>query len=309
MTANLPENQLLLSDAMEGLRSLSDRSIDLIVTDPPYDTLEKWREIGTTTRLTNAWFPVVEPTYFEQFFVECFRILKANTNLFVFCDDDTKYNIDPYIRGAGFNRRKALIWEKVGQEEEVLCPQCRTAVTTRFKPGSPGMGYPFRSCYEAIYFAQKGKRKIPKGMDRSVRDVLKATQIKSREAYPTQKPVELIEVLLRQSSKPGDIVLDPFAGSGATLLAAHRLERRFLGYDLQQESLDFFQAAFNREQGIVPEIVSHPDDCDILSMFGTSHQQEAEEYRQTFEASLNMPIDAGAKLLAESHKLIDRHKK
>lgn len=307
---NPPENTLLLSDAMDGIRSLPDQSIDLIVTDPPYDTLEKWRAIGTTTRLVKAWFPVVPPSYFKDFFVECFRVLKKDTNLFVFCDDETKYNIDPYIRAAGFNRRKALIWEKVGKEEEIQCPNCHRVVTTKFRPGSPGMGYPFRSCYEAIYFGQKGKRKAHTGSgDRSVRDVIPATQVNSRASYPTQKPTEVIEVLIRQSSDPGDLVLDPFAGGGSTLIAAHHTDRRFLGYDIQQASLDFFQAAFNRERGIVPEIVSHPEDCDILSMFGTSPPQKAEEYQEQFNAPLSMPIDAGAKLLAESQELLDRYKK
>ena len=237
-------NEYQVVEAMGGLKELGDGSIDLIVTDPPYDTLEKWRNMGTTTRLTqstkssNRWFPTVPPSYFEAFFKECYRVLKKDTNLFVFCDDDTRYNIDPVVRSAGFHRKKSLVWEKVGQEEELACPRCGMPIEKRLRPGSPGMGYPFRSCHEYIYFAQKGKRRSPE--DKNVRDVLKATNPKNKNLWPTEKPVELIQVLIKQSSDPGDLVLDPFAGSGSTLVAAWELGRSFLGFDIQQDAKDYF---------------------------------------------------------------------
>lgn len=237
-------NKYQVIDAMEGMRGLESNYVDLIVTDPPYDTLEKWRNMGTTTRLTestkssNRWFPVVPPSYFKDFFKECYRVLKKPSDIFVFCDDDTRYNIDPLARLAGFNRKKALIWEKVGQEEELSCPRCGMFVEKRLRPGSPGMGYPFRSCHEYIYFAQKGKRRSP--ADKNVRDVLRATNPKKKVQWPTEKPVNLLKVLIKQSSDPGDLVLDPFAGSGSTLVAAWELDRCFLGFDVQQDAKDYF---------------------------------------------------------------------
>lgn len=307
------ENLLILTDAVEGLRSLPDQSIDLIVTDPPYDTLEKWRNFAdwsTTARLTqskrssNKWFPVVEPGYFEPFFEQCWRVLKENTHLYVFCDPHTVFNIDPMIRQQGFERKKTLIWHKVGNLKPVKCPGCSRIVTESRGKGQPGMGYPYRSCYENIYFAAKGSRGSAK--DKSVRDVLEFPRVLGKGTYPTQKPQELIQVLIRQSSEPGDLVLDPFAGSGATLLAAWAESRRFLGFDIQQDSLDFFHAKL---EPLDPEPECDHRDDDILGMFGEDRQQEAEEYKQAFEASLEMPLDGGAKLLAESQELIDRYKK
>jgi len=261
-------------EALEGMKTLEDGSVDLIVTDPPYDTLEKWRAIGTTTRLkkskssSNRWFPVVPPTYFVDFFKECYRVLKKNTNLFVFCDDDTKYNIDPLIRDAGFTRRKSLIWEKVGKTEHVHCPRCGTPVCTQVKPGSPGMGTPFRSCYEAIYFAQKGKRKPPQ--DRGVHDVLKHPILKGNDRWPTEKPVELLQVLIKQSSHEGDLVLDPFAGSGSTLVAAFLLKRHFLGFDIQEDAQRYFRDRWEHILGnLVVDIPKDPDTSDIFDLFST----------------------------------------
>jgi len=264
-------NEYRVVDAMAGLKDLSDASVDLIITDPPYDTLEKWRDMGTTTRLkeskasSNKWFPVVPPGFFELFFQECFRVLKKNTYLFVFCDDDTRYNIDPYIRGSGFMRRKALIWEKVGASDKVLCQKCGEVFEER-RPGAPGMGYPFRSCYEVIYFAQKAKRKSPE--DKTMRDVLKAPILKGNTFWPTEKPLELIQKLIAQSSVEGDLVLDPFAGSGSTLVAAYTMGRRFLGFDIQQDGQLYFRKRWEHMLGdLLYQIPKKPHDFDVIDLF------------------------------------------
>ena len=100
------------------------------------------------------------------------------------------------------------------------------------------MGYPYRSQWEMVLLAQKGKRKPPE--DRSVRNVLPVPWIKRKGAYPTEKPVELLETFIRQSSMEGQLVVDPFAGSGSCGEAAFNLGRDFLGFDVEQKALDYF---------------------------------------------------------------------
>ena len=234
-----------LSDATEGLRSLADKSVDLILTDPAYSSLEKWRGMGTTTRLSqsksssNEWFQTVPNSYFDAFFVECYRVLKKNTHLYVMCDAETFLVIHADIMAAGFGFKKPLIWKKVGHAKTVHCPQCGVHVTDQRGPGSPGTGYPYRSVYEMVYFAEKGKRKSPE--DKGVRDVLEAPRIKHKAAYPTEKPIEILQVMIKQSTKKGDLVVDPFAGSGATLQAAMRLGRKAIGFDLSEKAIDHYK--------------------------------------------------------------------
>jgi site-specific DNA-methyltransferase (adenine-specific) len=117
--------------------------------------------------------------------------------------------------------------------------------------GSPGMGYPFRSSYEMIYFAQKGRRKPPE--DKSVRDVLRFPRLKGKTLWPTQKPVALLEVLIRLSSNLDDLVVDPFAGSGATLRAAKNLGRRCLGFDINPAGKQYFETT-SWEDGVDAEV-------------------------------------------------------
>ena len=247
-------HEMKLIAALDGLRELADQSADIVVTDPPYDTLEKWRNMGTTTRLkkssmsSNEWFPTVDFDYLRETFKECFRVLRKGTDCYVMCDEETGDALKPILRDIGFEIRKSLIWWKVGKEIEVPCEGCGRVLTHTNKPGVPGMGYPFRSQWEMVLLVRKGKRPMPE--DKSVRNVLPIPWIKSGAAYPTQKPVDLCEILIRQSSAEGELVLDPFAGSGSCGEAAFNLKRNFLGFDVEQKALDYFH---ERKQGWVYE--------------------------------------------------------
>lgn len=246
-------HEIQLIDAKLGLKALASGTVHLIATDPAYSSLNKWREMGTTTRLahstqsSNDWFPTVENDYFPEFFVECHRVLENNRYMYVLCDEETSDIIKPMIKDAGFHLRKSIIWHKVGKEEAVHCPKCGTHVLDRHTKGTPGMGYPFRSSYEFVLVAEKGHRRAPD--DKSVRNFLEIMDvhwIKGTNAYPTEKPVELLEKLIKQVTDEEDLVVDPFAGSGSCGEAAFNLHRNFLGFDVEQKSLDYFKARKER---------------------------------------------------------------
>lgn len=101
--------------------------------------------------------------------------------------------------------------------------------------GTPGMGdidANWAFSWEAIIYAKKGRRHIPKRRS----SVISIDRTHSAEHFhPTQKPVELLEVLISMSTNPGDLVVDPFAGSGSTIVAAERLGRRGIGIEKDQE--------------------------------------------------------------------------
>jgi site-specific DNA-methyltransferase (adenine-specific) len=196
--------------------SLADSSVDLVVTDPPYESLEKHRRVGTTTRLkhskasSNDWFRIFENARFPALFRELFRVMKKNTHLYMFCDQETMFFAKPVAEEAGFRFWKPLVWDKK----------------------KIGMGYHYRARYEFILFFEKGKRKLT---DLSVPDVIVSNRIWG--GYPTEKPVDVSELLVRQSSSEGDVVVDPFVGSGSTGVAAARLRRAFWACDVGEEAL------------------------------------------------------------------------
>ena len=110
--------QLTRGDAVAWLRTLPDESIDLVITDPPYESLEKHRAIGTTTRLkhskasSNDWFEIFPNARFPELFVEVYRVLKRNTHFYLYSDPETMFVAKPLAEAAGFKFWKPLIWDK-----------------------------------------------------------------------------------------------------------------------------------------------------------------------------------------------------
>jgi site-specific DNA-methyltransferase (adenine-specific) len=208
--------ELSTQDAVSWLRTLPAESIDLLVTDPAYESLEKHRAIGTTTRLkhskasSNDWFTIFPNERFGELFQEVFRVLQKNAHFYLLCDAETMFVAKPEAERAGFRFWKPLVWDKC----------------------TIGMGYHYRARYEFVLFFEKGKRRLN---DLGVPDVIAVPRI--RGGYPAEKPVELAEVLIGQSSEPGELVADPFMGSGSVGVAAARLGRRFLGNDLNPEAV------------------------------------------------------------------------
>ena len=103
-----PRFQLTRGDAVSWLRTLPDESIDLVVTDPPYESLEKHRAVGTTTRLkhskasSNDWFEIFPNARFGELFTEVYRVLKRNTHFYLYCDPETMFVAKPLAEAAGF---------------------------------------------------------------------------------------------------------------------------------------------------------------------------------------------------------------
>lgn len=213
-----PPAQYWLSrmDAVAWLRSLPDASVDLVVTDPPYESLEKHRAVGTTTRLkhskssSNDWFTVFPNARFEELFRETWRVMRKNTHFYLYCDQETAFVAKPIAEKVGFKFWKPLVWHKL----------------------AIGMGYHYRSTYEFILFFEKGKRKLA---DLGISDVIAEKRI--HNGYPTEKPVRVNEILISQSSVPGEIVIDPFMGTASAGTAAVGLGRSFWGNDISEKAI------------------------------------------------------------------------
>jgi site-specific DNA-methyltransferase (adenine-specific) len=205
-------------DAVDWLSNLPEKSIDLVITDPPYESLEKYRAIGTTTRLKNSksssneWFTIFPNDRFEELLKQVYRVLKKNSHFYLFCDQETMFIVKPLAEKVGFKFWKPIIWDKC----------------------AIGMGYHYRAKYEFILFFEKGKRKLN---SLSIPDILSEKRI--LRGYPTEKPVSLIEILITQSSSEQDVVADPFFGSGSTLIAAKNLNRQAIGTDVSESAHNY----------------------------------------------------------------------
>lgn len=208
--------QLGMVDAVEWLRGLPDESVDLIVTDVAYESLEKHRAVGTTTRL-KRWFKIFPNARFGELFAEMYRVMKRDTHLYFMCDSETMFVAKPIGEEHGFRFWKPIVWDKVYM----------------------GGGYHYRAQTEFVLFFEKGKRALN---SKSITDIIRIKSKRDKGRYPTQKPEELMEVLIGQSTSPGDLVIDPFMGSGSVGAAAMSKQRCFAGNDISQDSIDCARA-------------------------------------------------------------------
>src|SRR5688500_18013378 len=139
-----PRFQLAQGDAVAWLKTLPAASVDLVITDPPYESLEKHRAVGTTTRLkhskssSNDWFGIFPNARFRELFAEVYRVLADDAHFYLFCDPETAFIAKPIGEEVGFKFWKPLVWDKV----------------------QIGMGYHCRCRYEFVLFFEKGKRRL-----------------------------------------------------------------------------------------------------------------------------------------------------
>ena len=229
--------ELSQQDAVTFLRTLPSESVDLLVTDPAYESLEKHRAVGTTTRLkvsagsSNPWFSVFPNARFGELFEEAYRVLKRDTHFYLMCDPETAFIAKPVGEQFGFKFWKPLVWDK----------------------RSIGMGYHYRARYEFVLFFEKGKRRLA---DLGTADVLEVPRV--RGGYPAEKPSALSEVLIRQSSVETDLVVDPFMGSGSSGVAALKLGRRYAGNDVSDDALKLARERLLGVGGVEGSVVVRP---------------------------------------------------
>jgi site-specific DNA-methyltransferase (adenine-specific) len=195
-----PDNCILNGDCTELLKTLGNETIDLVVTDPPYLVGYKdrsGRRIANDGRCEGV----------LGAFNEVYRVLTPNA----FCISFYGWNrVDAFFRawkGAGFTPVGHIVWQK------------NYASKTGF----------LKSCHEQAYLLAKGTPEKPRFPLSDVRP----WEYTGNRSHPTEKAVSILKPLIETFSQPGDIVLDPFAGSGSTLVAAVLSGRRYLGMELE----------------------------------------------------------------------------
>ncbi len=214
-------DQILLTDNRELFARLPAGSVDLILTDPPY---KNYRSNRPTAR------PLVKQIQRRQFDLpgfarESFRVLRPGRHLYCFCDHLTFPGIRQELVTAGFTYRNCLVWIKNNH-------------------GSGDLKGNWAPQHEFILFMVKGKPRQLQGKR------LSNVMVKSRRGgnltvfpkvsnylynHGTSKPVELLRRIILASSLPGELVLDPYGGSGSTAEAARREGRRYLLAEIDAE--------------------------------------------------------------------------
>lgn len=202
-------------NCLDVMRNIKESSVDLIVTDPPYKVTSRGSSGGTGGILKsdiNKKGMVFKHNdiKFDEWLPECYRILKDGSHAYFMTNNKNLLSMLQSIEGAGFNIYKTLIWVK------------NTAITNMY----------YMDNHEYIIFCRKGKAK--KINDCGTKSVLCFDNPRNK-IHPTEKPVGLIKLLVNNSSKINDVVLDPFMGGGSAAIACIESNRNFIGIEIDDE--------------------------------------------------------------------------
>ena len=194
-------DRLIHGDCIDELRKLPSNSVDLVCTDPPYGNAHAYG-LDKRTIMGDE-----HPLIGLLALAESYRLLRRNRCCFFFLDARHMALVDLFVRRyTAFRVRSYCVWDK-----KVM-----------------GLGYGIRPRHELILALEKGK---PRYASAGFANVLEARRAWRSPAHPHQKPVELMRTLIAHVTSPGDLVLDPFAGSGSTAVAAKLLHRRYIAIE------------------------------------------------------------------------------
>ncbi len=242
--AELPLDSILRDDCVAAMRALPDACVDMVFADPPYNLQlggDLFRpEGGRVDAVDNDWDKFDSNAVYDAFshawMAEARRILKPDGTLWVIGSYHNIFRVGSVLQDEGFWILNDIIWRKANP-------------MPNFK------GTRFTNAHETLIWASKSESARYTFNYRAMKTLNDELQMRSdwsfpicggqerikrngTKAHPTQKPEALLYRILLACTKPGDIVLDPFFGTGTTGAVAKRLQRHFIGIEREQDYVD-----------------------------------------------------------------------
>ncbi len=221
--------QIIQGDCLKGMKIIPDKTVDLILTDPPYNLglfMEKRAtNLGALRKnhfVASGWDHIEQPEWernMDNFFKESKRTLKKQGALIIFMAIIKVETLIKIAQQHGFYYKTTGIWHKKN-------------------PMPRNMNLHFINSTETwVYLINEGKTGKFNNKGKAIHDFIETSTINFGEKklgkHPTQKPIELMEHFIELLTDKGDLVLDPFMGSGSTGVAAINKGRRFFGIELE----------------------------------------------------------------------------
>tara|TARA_R110001606_G_C15116508_1_gene621566 strand:+ start:34 stop:696 length:663 start_codon:yes stop_codon:yes gene_type:complete len=216
-------NSLMQGDCLELMATIPDGSVDMVLTDPPYRVISggnksAQRPVGMLSANDGKIFKH-NNIEFSDYLPEIYRVMAVRSHLYLMINLVNLESAMGCVREAGFKIHNLLVWQK------------NNVTPNRW----------YMKNVEYVIFARKGKARSI--FNPSSKTCHSFNNVNRGRVHPTQKPVELMQHYIENSSEVGDTILDPFMGSGSTGVAAKNLNRKFIGIELDEE---YFEIAKDR---------------------------------------------------------------
>ena len=251
----LPLDRIVVGDCIAAMKAMPARSVDMVFADPPYNLQlggELFRPDGShVDAVTDDWDKFDSLRHYDAFtrawLAEAHRVLKDNGTLWVIGSYHNIFRVGVAVQDLGYWILNDIVWRKANP-------------MPNFK------GTRFTNAHETLIWASKGEKARYTFNYRAMKTLNDELQMRSdwefpicggperlkkegHKVHPTQKPEALLYRVLLASTRPGDVVLDPFFGTGTTGAVAKRLGRRWIGIERERAYVD---AAEERIEAALP---------------------------------------------------------
>ena len=277
-------------DCVEALARLPEKSVDLVFADPPYN-LQLGGDLlrpdnSKVDAVDDEWDQFASFEAYDQFtrawLTQCRRVLKDDGALWVIGSYHNIFRVGAALQDMGFWILNDVIWRKSNPMPNFKGTRFTNAHETLIWAAKSRAGKRYTFNYDAMKMAND---ELQMRSDWTLALCTGEERIKDaqgRKGHPTQKPEALLHRVILSSTKPGDLVLDPFFGVGTTGAAAKRLGRRFIGVEREA---DYLALAKDRIAKVVPSAAAE------LDVMGSKRAEPRIPFGQIIEAGLLRPGD------------------
>jgi len=229
-------NTITQGDCLDVMKRIPGGSVDLVVTDPPYLMDYQSRRRVKSEKFRKIDNDVDSHELISDYIKECYRIMKDNTAIYLFCSwhhiEFFKTEFEKH-----FKLKNLIVWNKNNH-------------------GSGDLRGAYAPKHELVLFGHKGRTLF---REKRVPDVMDFAKIPSKYlTHPTEKPVELLDVFIRNSSDEGDVVFDGFAGTGSTALSAISNDRKYILCEIDDEYVEIAKRRI--DEALAEKEVEQPSD-------------------------------------------------
>ena len=239
-------NKIYNSNCLDVLNEIPNESIDLVVTDCPYrivsggvttakkenevsgifnkrNNSNKWEKNGEVpNNVKNGKMFKHNDIKFSEWLPDIFRVLKKGTHCYIMVNGRNLVELQNEAERVGFVFQNLLVWDK-----------CNVTPNKWYMNG-------------VEFILMLSKRPALNIINMGTSNIIKVPNIIGNKKHPTEKPINLMKILIENSSLVGQAILDPFAGAGSTLLAAKELRRNYIGCEIDE---NYYKIALERLNG------------------------------------------------------------
>ena len=232
--------KLLYGDSLKLLKKIEPKSVDMIFADPPYFlsgdgiTCSGGKMVSVNKGTWDEKVAISEKHKFNRKWIRlCKEVLKDNGTIWISGTMHNIYSIGMALEEEGFKIINNITWRKLNPPPNISCRAFVHSTETILWAKKALKNNKHKFNYEVMRKMNGGKQ---------MKDVWETALTKPSEKkygkHPTQKPMELLEKIILASTDEGDLILDPFNGSGTTGVVAKKLNRKYIGIEKEKDYLD-----------------------------------------------------------------------